>query len=113
MRSTEQEQERNSFFASIVTAVFHAAHEHRSGGMVPSEVVVDGSGMIDALAFAQALILEFHPSVRTDEDIRRVVQAIGNELFRLIKVMRQSTDATGSHPIAEYGVTNPMLAGAN
>lgn len=113
MQTPPDEEERKAFFGAVVTAVFRAAHEHRGASQTKGQGVVDASGMVDALAFTQALILEFHPRLQTDADIRAAVERVGNELFRLIKVMRKSTQDTGTHPISDFGVGNPMAGGAN
>ena len=112
-RTPDQEEERKAFFAAIVKAVFRAAHEYRSCGPARSQAVVDASAIVDALAFTQALMLEFHPSIRTEKEMRDVSERVGQELFRLMKAMRRSTEESGSHPIADFGVANPMVGGAN
>ena len=109
----DQEERRKAFFSSIVTAVLRAAHEFRGGGPDNEAVVADASTTVDALIFTQALMLEFHPRLRTDADIQAAVERVAAELHRLITVMRKNTEETGSHPITDYGVSSPMAGGLN
>lgn len=109
----EQENQRKAYFATIVTAVLRATNEYRDGGPENAATVADASVTVDALAFAQALILEFHPMLKTDADIQGVVERVAGELYRLITVMRKSTEETGTHPITDFGVASPMPHGPN
>lgn len=111
--ATKERQERSEFYGAIAEAVLRAAHEHRGGGPGTGEVVVDADAIVEALTFTQALILEFNPKARTDDDMCESVQRVGTELFRLVKAMRISTEETGVHPITEFGADHPMIGGTN
>ena len=104
----EQEAGRKAYFDSVVIAVLRATEDYRKAGAAQAAVVADAAVTVDALAFTQALILELHPMLKTEAEIQRGVERVAAELYRLITVMRKSTEETGTHPIADFGVAAPM-----
>lgn len=67
-------------------------------------VAVNIGTTLDALLYLAALIIETTPQLSgTPRDVREITDDMGQTVKELVRALREITERTGRHPMADFG----------
>jgi hypothetical protein len=102
-RAAEDILSDNRVIQLAAVAIQAMVHEHERP--TDGEPEVSMRLMLDALAAAAGMLIEYDPEMRLPRELRLAGEAQGTLTHGMLKVFRMMTDTSGQHPLETIGAS--------